>query len=107
MIVGSSLSADYAFGHALERDTAAVVKANDGKVLGAVKHPLNTVRFLLVPAAGAVVPGESGRACLRRGHHQLVKQAPEFGIVAGGQKLAALFLFINDILARGPNPRRA
>jgi len=64
------LTADYAFGAALERDTTAVVLANGGKVVGGVKHPLNTADFL-VPAAGAVVESQDHRAgqCRRR-HHQ-------------------------------------
>ena len=66
------LTADYAFGHALERDTAAVVEANGGKVLGKVRHPLNTIGLLVVPAAGAGVEGQGDRPrqCRRR-HHQL------------------------------------
>ena len=66
------LTADYAFGHALERDTSAVVTANGGKVLGGVKHPINTLGLLVLPAAGAGLEGEGGRPrqCRRR-HHQL------------------------------------
>ena len=65
------LTADYAFGHALERDTTAVVVKAGGKVIGGVKHPLELVGFLLVPAAGAGVEGQDRRhgECRRR-HHQ-------------------------------------
>ena len=66
------LTADYAFGHALERDTTAVVTQVGGKVIGGVKHPLNTVGLLLVPAAGAGLEGQDHRPCqCRRRHHQL------------------------------------
>src|SRR4029450_10422919 len=91
------LTADYAFGHALERDTAAVVKANDGKVLGAVKHPLNTSDFssflLQAQSSKAKVVGLANAG---GDTTNSIKQASEFGIVSGGQKLAALLLFIND-----------
>ena len=65
------LTSDYAFGHALERDTTAVVKANGGQILGSVGHPLNNSGFLVVPAAGAALQGENHRPrqCRRR-HHQ-------------------------------------
>ena len=96
------LTADYAFGHALERDTAAVVKANDGKVLGAVKHPLNTSDFssflLQAQSSKAKVIGLANAG---GDTTNSIKQASEFGIVAGGQKLAALLLFINDVHALG------
>jgi branched-chain amino acid transport system substrate-binding protein len=96
------LTADYAFGHALERDTAAVVKANDGKVLGAVKHPLNTSDFssflLQAQSSKAKVVGLANAG---GDTTNSIKQASEFGIVAGGQKLAALLLFINDVHALG------
>jgi branched-chain amino acid transport system substrate-binding protein len=96
------LTADYAFGHALERDTATVVKANDGKVLGAVKHPLNTSDFssflLQAQSSKAKVVGLANAG---GDTTNSIKQASEFGIVAGGQKLAALLLFINDVHALG------
>jgi branched-chain amino acid transport system substrate-binding protein len=96
------LTADYAFGHALERDTAAVVKVNDGKVLGAVKHPLNTSDFssflLQAQSSKAKVVGLANAG---GDTTNSIKQASEFGIVAGGQKLAALLLFINDVHALG------
>ncbi len=65
------LTADYAFGQALERDTTNVVVANRGKVLGSVRHPINTSDFVFVPAAGAGLESKNHRAgqCRRR-HHQ-------------------------------------
>ncbi|WP_374448962.1 ABC transporter substrate-binding protein [Stella sp.] len=96
------LTADYAFGHALERDTADVVKAAGGKVLGQVRHPLNTPDFssflLQAQASKAKVIGlaNAGGDTINS-----IKQAAEFGIVAGGQKLAGLLVFITDIHALG------
>jgi branched-chain amino acid transport system substrate-binding protein len=96
------LTSDYAFGHALERDTAAVVVANGGKVLGGVKHPLNTPDFssflLQAQSSKAKVVGLANAG---GDTTNAIKQAAEFGIVAGGQKLAALLLFINDVHALG------
>jgi len=96
------LTSDYAFGHALERDTAAVVTANGGKVLGGVKHPLNTSDFssflLQAQSSKAKVVGLANAG---GDTTNAIKQASEFGIVAGGQKLAALLLFINDVHALG------
>jgi branched-chain amino acid transport system substrate-binding protein len=96
------LTSDYAFGHALERDTAAVVTANSGKVLGGVKHPLNTSDFssflLQAQASKAKVIGLANAG---GDTTNAIKQASEFGIVAGGQKLAALLLFINDVHSLG------
>ena len=69
------LTADYAFGHALERDTEAVVLKNGGKVLGKVRHPLNTQDFSLVPAAGAGLEGEDHRPRQRRRRHDQRDQA--------------------------------
>src|ERR1700688_443286 len=96
------LTADYAFGYALERDTTAVVTANGGKVLGDVKHPLNTADFssflLQAQASKAKVVGLANAG---GDTTNAIKQASEFGIVAGGQKLAALLLFINDVHSLG------
>jgi branched-chain amino acid transport system substrate-binding protein len=96
------LTADYAFGHALERDTSAVVTANGGKVLGGVKHPLNTSDFssflLQAQASKAKVVGLANAG---GDTTNAIKQASEFGIVAGGQKLAALLLFISDVHSLG------
>jgi branched-chain amino acid transport system substrate-binding protein len=96
------LTADYAFGHALERDTTAVVTANGGKVLGSVSHPLNTADFssflLQAQASKAKVIGLANAG---GDTDNSIKQAAEFGIVSGGQKLAALLLFINDVHSLG------
>ncbi|HEY3677829.1 MAG TPA: ABC transporter substrate-binding protein [Bradyrhizobium sp.] len=96
------LTADYAFGAALERDTSAVVTANGGKVLGDVKHPLNTSDFssflLQAQSSKAKVIGLANAG---GDTDNAIKQAAEFGIVAGGQKLAALLLFINDVHSLG------
>ena len=96
------LTADYAFGHALERDTSAVVSANGGKVLGGVKHPLNTADFssflLQAQASKAKIIGLANAG---GDTTNSIKQASEFGVTAGGQKLAALLLFINDVHALG------
>jgi branched-chain amino acid transport system substrate-binding protein len=96
------LTADYAFGHALERDTTAVITANGGKVLGGVKHPINTSDFssflLQAQASKAKVVGLANAG---GDTTNSIKQAAEFGIVAGGQKLAALLLFINDVHSLG------
>src|SRR5450756_2963632 len=96
------LTADYAFGAALERDTTAVVTANGGKVLGGVKHPLNTSDFSsLLLQAQASKAKVVGLANAGGDTTNAIKQAAEFGIVAGGQKLAALLLFINDVHSLG------
>ncbi len=96
------LTADYAFGQALERDTSAVVTANGGKVLGSVRHPLNTSDFssflLQAQSSKAKVIGLANAG---GDTDNAIKQAAEFGIVAGGQKLAALLLFINDVHSLG------
>jgi branched-chain amino acid transport system substrate-binding protein len=96
------LTADYAFGAALERDTSAVVTANGGKVLGSVKHPINSSDFssflLQAQASKAKVVGLANAG---GDTTNAIKQAAEFGIVAGGQKLAALLLFVNDVHALG------
>lgn len=96
------LTADYAFGHALERDTTTVVKANGGQVVGGVRVPLNTADFssflLQAQASKAKVIGlaNAGGDTVNS-----IKQAAEFGIVAGGQKLAGLLIFLPDIHALG------
>ena len=95
-------TADYAFGAALERDTSAVVTANGGKVLGSVKHPINSSDFssflLQAQASKAKVVGLANAG---GDTTNAIKQAAEFGIVAGGQKIAALLLFVNDVHALG------
>ncbi|QHO76350.1 ABC transporter permease [Bradyrhizobium sp. CCBAU 051011] len=96
------LTADYAFGHALERDTGNVVTQTGGKVLGTVRHPLNTSDFssflLQAQSSKAKVIGLANAG---GDTTNSIKQAAEFGIVQGGQKLAALLLFINDVHALG------
>jgi branched-chain amino acid transport system substrate-binding protein len=96
------LTADYAFGAALERDTTAVVVANGGKVVGGVKHPLNTSDFssflLQAQSSKAKIIGLANAG---GDTTNSIKQAAEFGIVKGGQKLAALLLFITDVKAIG------
>jgi branched-chain amino acid transport system substrate-binding protein len=96
------LTADYAFGHALERDTAAVVEKNGGKVINKVRHPLNTNDFssflLQAQTSKAKVIGlaNAGGDTINT-----VKQAAEFGIVKGGQSLAGLLVFASDVNALG------
>ena len=96
------LTADYAFGHALERDTTAVVEANGGKVLGSVKHPLQNADFssflLQAQSSGAKVIGLANAG---GDTTNSIKQAAEFGIVQGGQSLAGLLVFITDVHALG------
>jgi branched-chain amino acid transport system substrate-binding protein len=96
------ITADYAFGHALERDTTEAVKAAGGKVLGSVNVPLNTQDFssflLQAQASKAKVIGlaNAGGDTINS-----IKQAAEFGIVAGGQKLAGLLVFLTDVDSLG------
>jgi branched-chain amino acid transport system substrate-binding protein len=96
------LTADYAFGHALERDTAAVVEKNGGKVLGRVRHPINNNDFssflLQAQSSKAKVIGlaNAGGDTINA-----IKQAAEFGIVKGGQSLAGLLVFAPDVGALG------
>ena len=96
------LTADYAFGHALERDTTSVVQAAGGKVLGAVDHPLNTQDFssflLQAQASKAKVIGlaNAGGDTINS-----IKQGAEFGITAGGQQFAGLLVFVTDVQALG------
>ncbi|KAB2916618.1 MAG: ABC transporter substrate-binding protein [Hyphomicrobiaceae bacterium] len=96
------LTADYAFGHALERDTEAVVLKSGGKVLGKVRHPFPGQDFssflLQAQASKAKIIGlaNAGGDTINS-----IKQAAEFGIVAGGQNLAGLLVFITDVHALG------
>ena len=96
------LTANYAFGLALERDTAAVVVKNGGKVLGRVRHPFPAADFssflLQAQASKAKIIGlaNAGADTVNS-----IKQASEFGIVRGGQRLAALLAFITDVHALG------
>jgi branched-chain amino acid transport system substrate-binding protein len=96
------LTADYAFGHALERDTTAVVEANGGKVVGHVNVPLNNQDFssflLQAQASKAQIIGlaNAGGDTINA-----IKQGAEFGITKGGQHFAGLLIFIADIQALG------
>jgi branched-chain amino acid transport system substrate-binding protein len=92
------ITADYAFGHDLEKDTAAVVQKSGGKVLGDVRHPLNSSDFssylLQAQASKAKVIGlaNAGGDTINT-----IKQAAEFGIMKGGQKISPLLIFITDV----------
>ena len=96
------LTSDYAFGHALERDTTAVVLANGGQVLGGVSHPLNTQDFssflLQAQTSKAKIIGlaNAGGDTINA-----IKQGAEFGITAGGQQFAGLLVFISDVQSLG------
>jgi branched-chain amino acid transport system substrate-binding protein len=96
------ITADYAFGHALERDAADVVKASGGKVLGSVRHPLNSQDFssFLLQAQTSkakVVAFANAGGDTQTG----IKQAAEFGLQQGGQKLIALLTQITDTHSLG------
>jgi branched-chain amino acid transport system substrate-binding protein len=98
------IGADYAFGHALERDTAAVVEKDGGKVLGAVYAPLNTADFSsFLLQAQASKADIIGLANAGGDTTNAIKQGTEFGIAKGGQKFAALLMFITDVNALGLN----
>jgi branched-chain amino acid transport system substrate-binding protein len=96
------LTADYAFGLALERDTDAVVVKNGGKVLGRVRHPLNSQDFssflLQAQASKAKIIGLANAG---GDTTNAIKQAAEFGIVSGGQNLAGLLVFLTDVHGLG------
>ncbi|MFG1193055.1 MULTISPECIES: ABC transporter substrate-binding protein [Xanthobacter] len=96
------ITADYAFGHALEADTSRVVLANGGKVLGGVRVPLSSMDYssylLQAQSSEAQVIGLANAG---GDFVNSVKQAGEFGITQGGQSLAAMLVFINDIKALG------
>ncbi|MFZ5782825.1 MAG: ABC transporter substrate-binding protein [Pseudomonadota bacterium] len=96
------IAVDYAFGRSAEADATAVIKARGGKVVGSVKHPSNTADYssylLQAQASGAkvIAIANSGRDFV-----QVMKQAKEFGILAGGTKIAALAVALSDIKAIG------
>ncbi len=96
------LTADYAFGHDLERDTAAVVEASGGKVLGQSLVPLNTADFsnYLLAAQGSKAQ-VVGLANAGQDTTNAIKQAAEFGLTQSGQKLAGLLVFITDVNSLG------
>jgi branched-chain amino acid transport system substrate-binding protein len=96
------VTVDYAFGHSLEADTTRAVMNGGGKVLGEVRHPLNTADFssylLQAKASGAKV------VALANGGGDMInatKQAHEFGLVEGGQSLVSLLVFITDVNSLG------
>jgi branched-chain amino acid transport system substrate-binding protein len=96
------LTADYAFGHNLQAQTERVVLANGGKVLGSVRHPFPNSDFssflLQAQSSGAQIIGlaNAGADTINA-----IKQAKEFGITQGGQKLAGLLVFITDVNSLG------
>jgi len=96
------ITADYAFGHQLEEDTATVVKAEGGEVLGAVRHPLSSGDFssylLQAQGSGAKVIGLANAG---GDTTNAIKQGAEFGIVQGGQNFAGLLVFLTDVHALG------
>jgi branched-chain amino acid transport system substrate-binding protein len=98
------LTADYAFGHALERDTEAAVVKGGGKVLGKVRHPFpgNDFSSFLLQAqsskAKVIALANAGGDTINS-----IKQAAEFGITKGGQNLAGMLMFITDVHALGLN----
>ena len=96
------LTADYAFGHALERDTEAVVTKSGGKVNGKVRHPFPAGDFssflLQAQASKAKIVGLANAGADTT---NAIKQAAEFGIVKGGQQLAGLLVFLTDVHALG------
>jgi branched-chain amino acid transport system substrate-binding protein len=96
------LTADYAFGYALEEDTSAVVKSKGGKVLGSVRHPLNSSDFssflLQAQSSKAKIVGLANAGLDTTNS---IKQAAEFGIVAGGQKLAGLLMTLAEVNGLG------
>jgi branched-chain amino acid transport system substrate-binding protein len=96
------VTVDYAFGHSLEADATAAVKAAGGKVIGGVRHPLNTADFssylLQAQASGAKV------VALANGGGDMInaiKQAGEFGLTRGGQTIVSLLVFISDVQSMG------
>lgn len=98
------ITADYAFGHAMERDTTRFIEAAGGKVVGSSKHPINTPDFssflVQARASGAQVVGlaNAGADTINA-----VKQAAEFGLTSGDIKLAGLLVFITDVHSLGLN----
>src|SRR5499433_3046085 len=96
------LTADYAFGYALEKDTSDIVNANGGKVLGSVRVPLNSSDFssflLQAQSSKAKIVGLANAGLDTTNS---IKQAAEFGIVKGGQKLAGLLMTISEVHGLG------
>lgn len=96
------LTADYAFGHAIERDVTALVKAQGGSIVGGVRHPLNTADFssflLQAQSSDAEIIGLANAGIDTT---NTIKQAAEFGVTSDGKKLAGLLITIPDIHAIG------
>jgi branched-chain amino acid transport system substrate-binding protein len=96
------ITSDYAFGHALERDTMAAVRANGGRVLGAVRVPLNNADFssflIQARASGAKI---IGMALAGTDLQNCIKQSAEFGLTRGGARIATLLVQITDVVALG------
>ena len=96
------ITSDYAFGHALERDASAIVKAQGGQVLGAIKHPIASSDF-----SSYLVQAQASKAQvigLANGSADTIntmKQAREFGVGTGNQRVAALYMGINDVHSMG------
>ena len=100
------ITADYVFGHSIERDTSKVVEAAGGKVLGSARHPLNSSDFSsLLLQAQASKAKIIGLANAGGDAINVIKQGGEFGIVAGGQNFAAIVMFISDVHSLGPESR--
>jgi len=96
------LTADYAFGHALERDTEAAVIKSGGKVVGKVRHPFPTADFssFLLQAQGSKAK-IIGLANAGADTINAIKQGAEFGIAKGGQQFAGLLVFLSDVHSLG------
>ncbi|HET7886621.1 MAG TPA: ABC transporter substrate-binding protein [Bradyrhizobium sp.] len=96
------LTADYAFGYALEKDTSEIVKDNGGKVVGSVRVPLNSSDFssflLQAQSSKAKIIGLANAGLDTTNS---IKQAAEFGIVKGGQKLAGLLMTLSEVHGLG------
>ncbi|WP_342632045.1 ABC transporter substrate-binding protein [Marinobacter alkaliphilus] len=96
------MTADYAFGHALEADVTRVVEANGGEIVGSVRHPFPTQDFssfvLQAQASGADVVGLANAGSDTT---NAITTASEFGVTQAGQTLAALLLFLTDVHALG------
>lgn len=96
------ISADYAFGHALQRDATKFIEAAGGKVIGSAAHPLGSTDMasFLLQAQGSKAK-VVGLATSGADVQTAIKQAGEFGIVESGQQLAGLLVFITDVNALG------
>lgn len=96
------VTADYAFGHSLEKDTADLVKAAGGKVVGAVRHPLNASDFSsFIMQAQASKAKVIGLANAGADTISAIKAANDFGLIQSGQSIAGLLMYISDVHALG------